>query len=771
MTNDRPTLRVDLGCGDRKPPGFVGVDIAPGPDVDIVCDLNDRFPFETGTVDYLRAHDLVQQLPDRIRTMNEIWRVCRDGATVDIRVPSTDGRGAFQDPSHVSFWNANSFFYYSDQHPAHLALGRRYGFTGAFRITASKEYAEPDRVVHLHVQLQAVKPALSSTGTDAADRHAPSASPPSAAPPTDRLALARRIVAAGTACDLDTLFDDGLVARYKALAIAPATAPQLTPDESAYADWLEKQIAEGLTTPRDIACQLALFLFRYAYTTPPVFAVPLVPAAALPLYIAALHRYPSFFLTTDDLTRYTRYQSLALSHLDDGLATSTGKDSWVAAGTAFAEHGNLMACYFTTENLRRLARIRASIIERTLAHLGAKLDHAPGPRRPGPLRVGFFLAGLEPTPELFSLLPLLKAKRRGFEFNLYLVEDCSSRFALEEIGTVANVLQLPPVLPRMVQRIRAADLDVAYFATNLTFSRSSVAPLAAHRLARVQISSVASVCTSGFRAVDAYLSCASLETDRFPQAQYTEELVKIEPTAHCFAYPAATLPGDTFADRPPVPVAAGETVFTSGASMFKITPEVLDTWVDLLADTTDTRLVLFPFGRTWTTAYPKAEFAQHIAAKLHARRIDLARVRLIDTPSCNRIGIRNLMAPFHVYLDTFPFSGSTSMIEPLENALPIVTMTGPTMRAAMAASMLKSIGLDELITATRRDYLDLAIRLAREPAYRADLSARIADAMAAGPPFLDAAGYADAVFAAFRRLATRSPAASPVGADAGGHRG
>ncbi len=39
--------------------------------------------------------------------MNEIWRICKPGATLDILVPSTDGRGAFQDPTHVSFWNIN----------------------------------------------------------------------------------------------------------------------------------------------------------------------------------------------------------------------------------------------------------------------------------------------------------------------------------------------------------------------------------------------------------------------------------------------------------------------------------------------------------------------------------------------------------------------------------------------------------------------------------------------------------------------------------------
>ena len=39
---------------------------------------------------------------------------------VIIEVPSTDGRGAFQDPTHVSFWNSNSFWYYTKAQIAHF---------------------------------------------------------------------------------------------------------------------------------------------------------------------------------------------------------------------------------------------------------------------------------------------------------------------------------------------------------------------------------------------------------------------------------------------------------------------------------------------------------------------------------------------------------------------------------------------------------------------------------------------------------------------------
>jgi hypothetical protein len=45
--------------------------------------------------------------------MSEIYRVLADGGWAFIEVPSTDGRGAFQDPTHVSYWNENSFWYYT----------------------------------------------------------------------------------------------------------------------------------------------------------------------------------------------------------------------------------------------------------------------------------------------------------------------------------------------------------------------------------------------------------------------------------------------------------------------------------------------------------------------------------------------------------------------------------------------------------------------------------------------------------------------------------
>jgi len=150
-------IKVDLCCGASKPEGFIGVDHFKGDNVDIVADLNGRFPFEDNSVDAVRAHDAIEHLPDKIHTMNEIWRICKPNAVVDILVPSTDGRGAFQDPTHVSFWNINSFLYYSVDHPGYYELCQRYGFSGGFRIEKIYNIGSFENIVHVQAVLRAVK--------------------------------------------------------------------------------------------------------------------------------------------------------------------------------------------------------------------------------------------------------------------------------------------------------------------------------------------------------------------------------------------------------------------------------------------------------------------------------------------------------------------------------------------------------------------------------------------------------------------------------------
>jgi len=79
----------------------------------IQCDLRQRFPWADSSVFAIRAHDFLEHLPDKMHTMSEIYRVLVPGGWLLSNTPSTDGRGAWQDPFHVSFWNSNAFWYWT----------------------------------------------------------------------------------------------------------------------------------------------------------------------------------------------------------------------------------------------------------------------------------------------------------------------------------------------------------------------------------------------------------------------------------------------------------------------------------------------------------------------------------------------------------------------------------------------------------------------------------------------------------------------------------
>jgi hypothetical protein len=95
--------------------------------------------------------------------MNELWRVLGPGGTAEIAVPTTDGPGAFQDPTHVSFWNRRSFLYYEDRNPYRERFARHYGITARFCVLNEHVDQSVDGP-RLTIVLQAVKPAL---GADA----------------------------------------------------------------------------------------------------------------------------------------------------------------------------------------------------------------------------------------------------------------------------------------------------------------------------------------------------------------------------------------------------------------------------------------------------------------------------------------------------------------------------------------------------------------------------------------------------------------------------
>lgn len=108
-------IRLDLGCGLKKAPGFTGLDRVALPCVDLVCDVDrEPIPLADDSVVEVRTMHFLEHTDDLLAVMQEVWRVCRHGARVSIAVPYFNSVGAFRDPTHRHFFTWETFEHFTD---------------------------------------------------------------------------------------------------------------------------------------------------------------------------------------------------------------------------------------------------------------------------------------------------------------------------------------------------------------------------------------------------------------------------------------------------------------------------------------------------------------------------------------------------------------------------------------------------------------------------------------------------------------------------------
>ncbi len=147
-------MKLDLGCGPFKAEGYTGIDI---------YDYSKKYKdfiqggvpeilhvFDDNSIEKVRASHFLEHIaqPKVIEAMNEIYRILVKGGLFEIVVPPTTGRGAFCDPTHVSFWNDMSFRYYDKTWCR--TLTESYGIKADFQILKN-EYLDE---YNLHVILK-----------------------------------------------------------------------------------------------------------------------------------------------------------------------------------------------------------------------------------------------------------------------------------------------------------------------------------------------------------------------------------------------------------------------------------------------------------------------------------------------------------------------------------------------------------------------------------------------------------------------------------------
>jgi predicted O-linked N-acetylglucosamine transferase (SPINDLY family) len=145
-------------------------------------------------------------------------------------------------------------------------------------------------------------------------------------------------------------------------------------------------------------------------------------------------------------------------------------------------------------------------------------------------------------------------------------------------------------------------------------------------------------------------------------------------------------------------------VFCSFNNNYKYTPEVFNTWMNILRRVPGSVMWLLA-DNPWSELNLKKEAV--------SRGIDVDRLIFAPRVVPEQYLARYVLAD--LFLDTFPFNAGTTANDALWMGLPVLTRSGRSFASRMAGSLLTAARLPELITTDLGDYEDKAVAFAQNP--------------------------------------------------------
>jgi protein O-GlcNAc transferase len=341
------------------------------------------------------------------------------------------------------------------------------------------------------------------------------------------------------------------------------------------------------------------------------------------------------------------------------------------------------------------------------------------------IRIGYLSADLRQHPVAQLAVGLFEQHDRSrFEVSAISFgpddgSDLRSRieFAAENF---VDVSRMPD--RAIAELIRDSEIDVIVDLMGLTADcRLSVV---SERAAPIQVNFLGYPGTMGGDFMDYIIADRTvIPKEHFPF--YSEQVVWLPdtylPNAYRFNEDKHDIPHDERHVSQRVPT-QGESILPEAAFVFccfngsyKITPVIFDVWMRLLTAVPDSVLWL-------SKPNPTAE------ANLgkEAERRGISQRRIIFAPRLPEMSDHLArLRQADLFLDTLPYNAHTTASDALWAGVPVLTCTGEAFAGRVATSLLRAVGLDELVTTSLEDYEALALKLARESSFLQAIKAKL----------------------------------------------
>jgi predicted O-linked N-acetylglucosamine transferase (SPINDLY family) len=351
------------------------------------------------------------------------------------------------------------------------------------------------------------------------------------------------------------------------------------------------------------------------------------------------------------------------------------------------------------------------------------------------IRIGYFSADFRNHPmcslmaEIFERHDRFRFEILGFSFG----PDETDKMTMRVSAAMDRFLDVRSMPDREVARM-SRDLEVDIAVDLMGFTDKSRTGIFAERASPIQVSYLGYIGSMGANYID-YLIADHTVVPEASQRHYSEKIVYMP---DCYqANDSQRVPSTKLYTRAAEGLPEKGFVYCCFNNTFKIAPATFDLWMRILGQAEGSVLWLLE-GNQWAAENLRKEAARRGVSPdrlVFAKRLPLGE-------HLTRQSLADL------FLDTLPYNAGATASHALWAGLPILTCMGEAFAGRMAASLLRAIGLAELVTCTGADYVALAVELALNTERYREIGERLMRNRLTAPLF-DVSGFSRHLEAAY----------------------
>jgi len=261
----------------------------------------------------------------------------------------------------------------------------------------------------------------------------------------------------------------------------------------------------------------------------------------------------------------------------------------------------------------------------------------------------------------------------------------------------------------IVKFSRELKIDIAI--DLMCFTKYNKFGIFVKRCAPIQVNYLGFPGTSGANYLD-YIIADKIIIPKESQKYYSEKIVYLPDTYQ--ANDSTKKISDKIFTREELGLPKNGFIFCCFNNNYKITPQVFDVWMRLLERVENSAL--------WILS-ENINISNNLKKEATLRGIDFNRIVFTKRIKMNEHLARQKVAD--LFIDTFPYTGHTTVSDALWAELPVLTRIGKSFASRVSASLLNAIGLSALVTNSEKEYEDLAIELATNSAKLKELKNKL----------------------------------------------